>query len=545
MAKHMAKEMAGFFDPGPAEPAEVINQPGQWDAMISYTQHNAVSETLAHALHGEFTMRGLAVWLDVKMAKRDEAAMEEGVKSSRCVVAIVSGAPGGQSDDTAYFQREFCLKELRWAVQAKVFIQPIVAAEDKGMITEFFAAIPNDMQHLKGVNWEHIDRKDADYFQLGVTKIIRAAGLDMEPEPELEPEPEAELKMADAVAQGWSVAEVADWVRSLAPQLGAGLAGEVAGKVTAEEVDGRTLLEYERPDLKADLGLTAGAFAKLWRAVEALRGAPPAAGSPHTARQVIATAIVDGLAAGSELEAELTEPEPEVAEVAEVASRGIAQMACYDAAEFRNPDGVRPEGIFSYASASDDGKGIQHMWAVGNALRLHGITTYCGLMVRTDNWQVKWFGKLSTAKFAIIMLSDAYWKSDPCLEEVTTILQEGIKVYIVRVDDSCHTCTRGNFLGGSDDQVDQAGFIKLKLDMNCLPPPHEPLFQDNFEANAAELVQQIWLSFPPAALRQHMGLAAAPAPAAAACRAELAEIVIRTDQTRPYPAYRPGPPWSG
>jgi hypothetical protein len=37
-------------------------------------------------------------------------------------------------------------------------------------------------------------------------------------------------------------------------------------------------------------------------------------------------------------------------------------------------------GIFSYASLSDGGKGIQHMWAIGNALRLQGITTYCGLV---------------------------------------------------------------------------------------------------------------------------------------------------------------------
>ena len=41
-------------------------------------------------------------------------------------------------------------------------------------------------------------------------------------------------------------------------------------KVEAEEVDGEVLLEYERKDLKDDLGLKAGALAKLWKAVEAL-----------------------------------------------------------------------------------------------------------------------------------------------------------------------------------------------------------------------------------------------------------------------------------
>ena len=27
------------------------------------------------------------------------------------------------------------------------------------------------------IYWEHIDRKDKDYFELGVTKICKAAGL--------------------------------------------------------------------------------------------------------------------------------------------------------------------------------------------------------------------------------------------------------------------------------------------------------------------------------------------------------------------------------
>jgi hypothetical protein len=36
------------------------------------------------------------------------------------------------------------------------------------------------MQHLKSANWEHIDRTDIDYFELGMTKIIRGALGDAE-----------------------------------------------------------------------------------------------------------------------------------------------------------------------------------------------------------------------------------------------------------------------------------------------------------------------------------------------------------------------------
>ena len=32
--------------------------------------------------------------------------------------------------------------------------------------------------------------------------------------------------------------------------------------------------------------------------------------------------------------------------------------------------------------------------------------------------------------------------------------------------------------------------------MNCLPPPHEPLFQDNFERNLADLAEQIRDALP-------------------------------------------------
>ena len=140
------------------------------------TQRNAESELLAAHLYGGLEKRGFSVWLDVKMPARDEKAMEEGVKNSRCVIAIVSGAAEGQSE-MAYFHREFCLKELRWAMDAEVFVQPVVAAADKKEISEMMQQVPADLEHLKGINWEHIDHKDNEYFALGVDKIIRSAKL--------------------------------------------------------------------------------------------------------------------------------------------------------------------------------------------------------------------------------------------------------------------------------------------------------------------------------------------------------------------------------
>eukprot|EP01045_Picozoa_sp_COSAG04_P018969 COSAG04_NODE_1798_length_5553_cov_4.452695_2_plen_1516_part_00 len=177
-----------------------INEPGRWDVMLSYTQRNQGSEALAAYIHGEMTAhgkpeihsglekRGKTVWLDVKMKKRDEAAMEEGVRNSRCVWALISGPcvdpanPNSDPADNAYFKRPLCLKELRWAMEAGVHIQPVVAAEDKGRITEFFADISEDLEHLKAIDWIHIDRKDKDYFELGIKKVCEAADLSPVPE---------------------------------------------------------------------------------------------------------------------------------------------------------------------------------------------------------------------------------------------------------------------------------------------------------------------------------------------------------------------------
>eukprot|EP01050_Picozoa_sp_SAG11_P025749 SAG11_NODE_5919_length_1433_cov_1.227886_1_plen_387_part_01 len=63
--------------------AECINAPGQWDFMVSYTQRSPASEVLAVKIKAELQRRGKAVWLDVDMPKRDQAAMREGALLSQ------------------------------------------------------------------------------------------------------------------------------------------------------------------------------------------------------------------------------------------------------------------------------------------------------------------------------------------------------------------------------------------------------------------------------------------------------------------------------
>lgn len=163
-----------------------LNAPGHWDVMISYVQCNPKSESLALHLREELEKRGKSVWLDVKMADKAEAAMEEAVINSRCVLAIVSGPVAGEGDDTAYFSCPFCLKELRWTVKARVFIQPVVTAEDKPKISEFTQSLPGDLTHLSRVDWYDINSSGIEYLEVGVNKILR--GNHWTAEPESEPE---------------------------------------------------------------------------------------------------------------------------------------------------------------------------------------------------------------------------------------------------------------------------------------------------------------------------------------------------------------------
>ena len=69
---------------------------------------------------------------DVRMDKRDMAAMEEGSKNCKCFLAIVT-----DNGADSYFSREMCRKEIRWAQEAARKIVPVCSQADKGRIGQF------------------------------------------------------------------------------------------------------------------------------------------------------------------------------------------------------------------------------------------------------------------------------------------------------------------------------------------------------------------------------------------------------------------------
>ena len=123
-------------------------------------------------------------WLDVRMKEQSMAAMEEGVKNSSCVVAIITDSCVTSEDDpkkggpeqNAYFNRWMCKEELRWAIKYNVPIQPVIRAEDKKKIGDFIQMAPDDLKFLGGIDWKHLDRGNKRFFDLGVDMVIE--GMD-------------------------------------------------------------------------------------------------------------------------------------------------------------------------------------------------------------------------------------------------------------------------------------------------------------------------------------------------------------------------------
>ena len=130
------------------------NQPGEWDIFLGHSRRSKDATTIAATLDKSFKAKDYAPWLDVNMDDKSEAAMEEGVKHSKLVIAIVTGPcinndkPNEDPETNAYFKRKFCLQELRWAMEAGIPIQPVIRTEDAERKDEFMKLAPAEFQFL-------------------------------------------------------------------------------------------------------------------------------------------------------------------------------------------------------------------------------------------------------------------------------------------------------------------------------------------------------------------------------------------------------------
>jgi hypothetical protein len=155
----------------------ILNKPGYWDVFISHTQRNDQAKLWGEKLYASLTKLGYTCWLDVNMKNKSEEAMREGVQNSSCVVAIITGPcvnndkPNDKPELNGFFKREYCLKELRWAIEKNIFIQPVVRTKDREQIGELMSFAPNDLIELQKIEFVSLDRSDVTYWDAGVKKI--------------------------------------------------------------------------------------------------------------------------------------------------------------------------------------------------------------------------------------------------------------------------------------------------------------------------------------------------------------------------------------
>ena len=143
--------------------------PSSWHAAA---QRNGDAKTLATELFYEMEKKGYKCWLDVKMPKQDEDAMQNGVEKSECVIAIITG---GDTTEHRYFQRPLCVKELKWAIAAGKPIVPVVTATDKPNIGTYIDEGKSKGIDLSACDFQHVDRSKAKMLNASIETILDVA----------------------------------------------------------------------------------------------------------------------------------------------------------------------------------------------------------------------------------------------------------------------------------------------------------------------------------------------------------------------------------
>ena len=142
----------------------ILNDPGHWDYFISHAQKDGA--VLAEGIWSHMKyVKKKTCWFDVKMDKRNKAAMKEGVKNSKFFLTIVS---------ETYFERPFCIKELEWAMEYKKPMVVVIDVKLKNDIGRLLNKCPEHLRNIGNINFIDLNRGDREYWEVGMKKIIKA-----------------------------------------------------------------------------------------------------------------------------------------------------------------------------------------------------------------------------------------------------------------------------------------------------------------------------------------------------------------------------------
>ncbi|KAL1504099.1 hypothetical protein AB1Y20_010509 [Prymnesium parvum] len=138
------------------------NDPGHWKFMLSHVQKEADAEALDLSIE----LGKDDCWLALKMKEKGEEAMKEAVMRSDFFVCILS---------ESYFEREFCIKEMNWALE---FQKPIISTYKRGTrIGDVLNKAPPMLSSIKGIDSIEVNRADLEFFAVSLMKILRVVEI--------------------------------------------------------------------------------------------------------------------------------------------------------------------------------------------------------------------------------------------------------------------------------------------------------------------------------------------------------------------------------
>ena len=141
---------------GPTRVQPVVS--GGSGVFASYKQRD---DNDALVMNMFYSLKPLDVWLDkMRGEERSEAGMVAGVKACQLFCAVIS---------PAYFKSDFCLLEIRTALQQKKRIA-VCFNGSKYTVQEALAWIPTEFEPLKNDELIKLD-EDMEYMVVGLGKL--------------------------------------------------------------------------------------------------------------------------------------------------------------------------------------------------------------------------------------------------------------------------------------------------------------------------------------------------------------------------------------
>ena len=131
--------------------------------MISYRQLEA--KEVALKLAYELTGNKHDVWLDVHSRYQSVDAMEEAVQHSDAFVCILT---------PSYFESEYCLNELKWALK---YEKPIISCYPSDQnVGAILKAAPDAVASIKSIDSKKIDISNPAFFAASLEMILTSKG---------------------------------------------------------------------------------------------------------------------------------------------------------------------------------------------------------------------------------------------------------------------------------------------------------------------------------------------------------------------------------